>query len=106
MKRTQLVVLSVLTFGLAGFAHADPYPADAEASYDKPALDSYADQHARAGDTWGVNARSGGNVFPADAEASYDKPALGSFAEEIHPSKSREMRDPDSTPFAVNIADG
>src|SRR3954454_8240877 len=49
MKRTQLVVLSVLALGLAGAVQASPFPADAEASYNKLALDSYAEQHARAG---------------------------------------------------------
>jgi hypothetical protein len=75
MKRTQLLVLSVLALGLQGAVQASPFPADAEASYDKAALASYAEQHA------GGNWTSAGSTFPADAEASYDKPALGSYAE-------------------------
>jgi hypothetical protein len=60
MKRTQLFVLSVLALGLQGVAQASPFPADAEASYNKPALDTYADQQARIADgsaPWGVSKR-------------------------------------------------
>ena len=110
MKRTQLVVLSVLSLGLAGAVQASPFPADAEeANYNKPALDTYADQQARAGNTWGVNARSD-SVFPADAEASYDKAALSSYAEQHagKPNSALEMRSQNAFPFpyTVQIADG
>ena len=60
MKRNLLLVLSVLAFGLQGVAQAAPYPADAEASFDLPALESYAERHARMGegaDAWGVSKR-------------------------------------------------
>ena len=59
MKRNQLLLLSVLTFGMQVVAQATPFPADAEASYNLPALDSYAEQHARMGDSpaWGVSKR-------------------------------------------------
>ncbi len=40
MKRMQLLAVSVLAFGLQGFAQANPFPADAEASYHLLALDS------------------------------------------------------------------
>jgi hypothetical protein len=59
MKRTQLLALSVLAFGLPGVAQAT-YPADAEASYHLAALETYADQQARMGgssDSWGVSKR-------------------------------------------------
>jgi hypothetical protein len=68
MKRTQLLVLSVLALGLQGVAQASPFPADAEASYNLPAKSSYAEQHA--GDDW----TSAQSSFPADAEASYGMP--------------------------------
>ena len=42
MKRTQLLVLSVLAFGLQGVAQASPYPADGEANYSLVAADSRA----------------------------------------------------------------
>lgn len=60
MKATQLVVVSALAFGLQGFAHASPFPADAEASYHLRPLDTYADQQDRPGQsgaTWGVAKR-------------------------------------------------
>jgi hypothetical protein len=75
MKRTQLLVLSVLALGLQGVAQASPFPADAEASYDKPALGSYAEQHSAG------NAMSAQSAFPADAEASYNVQARESYAE-------------------------
>ena len=59
MKRMQLLAVSVLALGL-GVAHANPFPADAEASYNLPALESYAEQQARKGessDAWGVSKR-------------------------------------------------
>jgi hypothetical protein len=74
MKRTQLLVLSVLALGLHGVAQASPFPADADASYAKPALSSYAEQHA--GDT----RSTAQSAFPADAEASYNLPARSTYA--------------------------
>ena len=59
MKRMQLLAVSVLALGL-GVALANPFPTDAEASYHLPALDSYAEQQARMGDSpaaWGVSER-------------------------------------------------
>jgi hypothetical protein len=76
MKRTQLLVLSVLALGLQGVAQASPFPADAEASYNLPAISSYAEQHA--GDTW----TSAQSSFPADAEASYGMPGGVTHAEQ------------------------
>ena len=69
MKRNQLLVLSVLVFGLQGVAQASPYPADAEASFDLPAIESYAERQARLGngsEAWGVSKREvePHNVFP------------------------------------------
>ena len=46
MKRTQLFALAALVLGLQGFAQASPFPADAEASYNLPAVETYADRHA------------------------------------------------------------
>jgi hypothetical protein len=66
MKRSlQVVAVSVLMFavhGVAMSANDSPYPADAEASVSLPALDTYADQQARSGNTqgaeaWGVSKR-------------------------------------------------
>lgn len=60
MKRMQLLAVSVLAFGLQGFAQATPFPADAEASYHFPPLETYAEQQARNGessDAWGASAR-------------------------------------------------
>jgi hypothetical protein len=76
MKRTQFLVLSVLALGLQGVAQASPFPADAEASYNLPAISSYAEQHA--GDTW----TSAQSSFPADAEASYGMPGGVTHAEQ------------------------
>ena len=74
MKRTQLLVLSVLTLGLQGAAQASPFPADAEASYSLPLSGSWADKHA------GGTSPSQ-SAFPADAEASYSVQARGSYLE-------------------------
>ena len=65
MNRMQLLVLSVLALGLQSVAQGNPFPADAEASYHLPALDSYAEQQARMGDSpaWGVSKRA---VTPHD----------------------------------------
>jgi hypothetical protein len=65
MKRTQLLVLSVLALGLQGVAHAT-YPADAEASFNLPAVQTYADRYAamsEAPSAWGVSRRA---VTPHD----------------------------------------
>ena len=67
MKRTQLFVLAVLTLGSAG-AQAS-FPSDAEASYDVPARQTYADRHA--GDTgaaWGVSRRQSTDPFPVGSD--------------------------------------
>ena len=62
-RKAQLLVLSVLMFGVQSVASAStesPYPADAEASYDLPALETHADRQARMGDSpgsWGVGKR-------------------------------------------------
>ena len=65
MKRNiKVLVFSVLMFGLQGAAlsatNDSPYPADAEASYNIPAKETYADRQARIGDSaevWGVSKR-------------------------------------------------
>ena len=62
-RKAQLLLLSLLVFGAQGAAMSEttsPFPADAEASYDLPALDTYADRQARNGGnaaTWGVSQR-------------------------------------------------
>ena len=64
-RKLQAAVLSVVLFAVQGAASANadsPYRADAEASYNLPAKDTYADQHARNGmsaesDQWGVGRR-------------------------------------------------
>ena len=72
MKRTQLV-LSVLALGLTGLAQANPFPADAEASYSLPASSSWAEKHAGSS-----GAQSG---FPSDAEAIITVQGRGSYVE-------------------------
>jgi hypothetical protein len=60
MKRNQLLVLCVLAFGLQGAAQASPYPADAEASFDLPALETYAEKQMgkdERSEAWGVSTR-------------------------------------------------
>ena len=62
MKRTtRLLAISVLMFGVQHAALAEsPFPADAEASYDLPAIESYADRMARTGGgepSWGASKR-------------------------------------------------
>ena len=84
MKRNHLLVLSALVAGLQiGVAQASPFPADAEASYDLPALQTYADRQAGNGN--GNGNGNGGRMsvgrFPADAEASHDLPALETYTE-------------------------
>lgn len=67
MKRAQMAVVSVLLFAVQGAAYAQgvesTFPADAEASYNLPALDTYADMQARKGgdpqEVWGVGKRQG-----------------------------------------------
>ena len=62
MKRTLLFVFSAAVMGLqSGFLQASPFPSDAEASYNLPAPDTYADRMAREGastDVWGVSRRT------------------------------------------------
>jgi hypothetical protein len=61
MKRNLLMLLSLAAVGLqSGLVQASPFPADAEANYSLPAADTYADRHARMGETpnvWGVSRR-------------------------------------------------
>ena len=61
MKRNHLLVLAVLVLGVQGaVAQASPFPADAEASYSLPALETYAERYARIGEaseSWGVSKR-------------------------------------------------
>jgi hypothetical protein len=59
MKCNQLLVLSTLALGLQSAVHATPFPADAEASYNLPALESYAEQQAKGENlaAWGVSKR-------------------------------------------------
>lgn len=66
MKRKHLLVSFVLvglqsvSFGTAFAEEASPYPADAEASYNLPAIETYAERNARLGDSsavWGVSKR-------------------------------------------------
>ena len=67
MKRAQVAVVSILLFAVQGAAYAtdvqSAFPADAEASYSLPALDTYADMQARKGgdqqEVWGVGKRQG-----------------------------------------------
>ena len=60
----KVLVFSVLMFGLQGVAlsatNDSPYPADAEASYNIPSKETYADRYAAMGDSsevWGVSKR-------------------------------------------------
>ena len=69
MKRIQLLVLSALVAGLQASAAQAAFPSDAEASYDLPALETYADRMARTsngGEVWGVSRRQieAHNPFP------------------------------------------
>ena len=71
MKSYKLLVVSVLALGLqtnAAFAEQASFPADAEASYDLPALETRADRMARSGEAdqnWGVSQRQSQDVFPS-----------------------------------------
>jgi hypothetical protein len=72
MKRSiQLLVLSVLisSVQLASASVVSTFPADAEASHNLPAIESYADRHARKAGTdasWGVSMRQQQtSVFPS-----------------------------------------
>ena len=62
-RKAQLLVLSVLMFGVQSVAlsaSTSPYLTDAEASYDLQALETFADRHARMGESpaaWGVSKR-------------------------------------------------
>ena len=61
MKSSRLLVSIALAVGLqSGLSHATRYPSDGEAPNTLPPLDTYADQHARMGETpdaWGVSKR-------------------------------------------------
>jgi hypothetical protein len=99
MKRTQLLVLSVLALGLQGIAQAGSFPADADASYNLPARGSYSEQQS-GGSSAGTQ-----SAFPADAEASYNLIARGSYAEK-HASDVVSARAQASVAFnSVNIDD-
>ena len=68
MKAKQFVALSVLALGLQGVAHAT-YPSDAEATFDLPALQTYAERQEATGQgatAWGVSKREvqAHNPFP------------------------------------------
>ena len=64
-RKSQLLVLFVLMFGAQGVAmsaNTSTFPADAEADYGLPALETYADRQARLGNggsdvSWGVSKR-------------------------------------------------
>jgi hypothetical protein len=71
MKRYQLLVLSVLTFGLQGVAQASPYPADAEASLGLPGIETVS---------FAVDMGAQASAYPADAEASLGLPGNGDRA--------------------------
>jgi hypothetical protein len=69
MKAKQFVAFSVLALGLQGVAHAT-YPSDAEASFDLPASQTYAERQAAMGESslaWGVSKREvqAHNPFPS-----------------------------------------
>ena len=75
MKRNQLLMLSLLAVGLQGVStgsalagvtargeivEASPFPMDGQGPFDLPALESYAERHARSGgnsEPWGVSRR-------------------------------------------------
>ena len=60
MKAKQTFVFSVLAFALYGIVQAAPYPSNAEASYDLPAFQTYADRQVPLDDgpgIWGVTKR-------------------------------------------------
>jgi hypothetical protein len=73
-RKIQLLVLSsVLILGVQNVAIAmstSPYPADAEASFSLPAIESHAERSARSGESaeaWGVSKREAvqaHNAFP------------------------------------------
>ena len=72
-SKLQLAVLSIAMSAAHAVAIsadvASPFPSDAEASYDLPAPDTYADQQARAAnggasESWGVGRRQ--NPIPHD----------------------------------------
>ena len=54
-RKAQLLVLSVLMFGVQA-ASAGTFPADAEASYDLPALQTHAEKYGESS-AWGVSER-------------------------------------------------
>ena len=69
MKHIKLLVLSALVAGLQVSVAQATFPSDAEASYDLPAIQSYAERMAGTGnnagaEVWGVSRRQ---VTPHDA---------------------------------------
>ena len=73
MNRKNLLVSLVLaglqSLTLSAFAmEVSTFPADAEASHDLPALETYAERQARSGgEVWGVSARQPHDPFPFDS---------------------------------------
>ena len=75
MKSYKLLVASALALQVAGFGvalakDASPFPSDADADYNLPALETRADRFARMGggsdETWGVSPRQAHDPFPND----------------------------------------
>ena len=96
MKRNQLLVLSVLVFGLQGVAQAT-YPADAEAVMGLPGIETVAFAAS--------DANSQALPYPADAEASLGLPGSGDRATAWGVSE-RERKSNDPFPVGVGfIAD-
>ena len=62
MKCNRVLLSLAVAAGLqSGVTLASPYPSDGEAPYTLAPLDTYADQHARMGETpevWGVSKRA------------------------------------------------
>ena len=78
MKRIiQTVVVGVLLSAAQGALAESPFPAAAESNVGQPALESYAQHHAREG-TLLVGS---GSAFPVAAETSVGQPALDTYAD-------------------------
>ena len=86
MKRNQLLVLSVLVFGLQGVAQASPYPADAEASQGLPGIETVS--FSVSGNDMQASA------YPADAEASLGLPGVGDRATAWGVGEREKSNDP------------
>ena len=69
MKRTQLLVLSALVAGLQiAVAQASPFPADAEASHNLPALETHVDRYGNGGEVLVILHRRLGTWLPLGGE--------------------------------------